>query len=171
MSNDSQEISESAETEDEFPVWLPIAAGVAALAFAAWVLSLICGPLSGLLMPPSPPLPPGAELVETESDGYGVDSRLYTIDADPCEVMEFYRSEGANCSVTPGVCSAGGALVAEGRSVNVGHCIGTGRFAIFAWRYEAWIGGRVDGERPMASLRMFWEINWLGGGNPSDAGD
>lgn len=100
----------SAESKTQrlhIPLWVALAGMVVALIIFVLVMTNILEPLVGLVFPQEAnvPTPNGAVLLE-ENDGGRTSTaeKYYGVDADGCEIAQFFQDEGATCRYTPLVC-------------------------------------------------------------------
>ncbi len=91
-----------AEEKKGLPLWIPLLCLAVALTLAVLVAVRILPTLTGLILPPDPPLPPvAATAVVHESKGVGLDEWVYATDATGCEVARFYQNQVGGCSYDP----------------------------------------------------------------------
>ncbi len=141
------------------PVLLLVLTG-AALPLALFVATQVLGVLVGIVSPPDPPLPEGAERISANSPAYGVDDRVYSVPEGACAVLDYYLAQGASCRVGPLQCGTGGGTLAGGGAM-VARCYGTAPFSIFDQGYEVIISRAQQGGAN-TELRLIREVYWLG---------
>jgi len=85
------------------PMWMPLAGLFVAFAFAVFVGIRICPTLSGVVLPPNPPLPVAVPttLILHEQKGTGLDEWLYGTEEKGCDVARFYQQRLSDCSYDP----------------------------------------------------------------------
>ena len=132
----------------------------AALLLALFVATQVLGVLVGIVSPPDPPLPEGAERISASSPAYGVDDRVYNVPEGACVVLDYYIAQGASCRVGPLQCGTGGGTLAGGGAM-VARCYGTAPFSIFDQGYEVIISRAQQGGAN-TELRLIREVYWLG---------
>ncbi|MFZ4826346.1 MAG: hypothetical protein ACOYLB_03235 [Phototrophicaceae bacterium] len=86
--------------------------------------------LAGLLFPPSPPVPEGAQEIERTSPVYGTTQTLYQMNPRACYVVQYLQEQGAQCTLQVGHCTS--APNSPKRSAWVGQCVGEIRFSAFS---------------------------------------
>jgi hypothetical protein len=121
------------------------------------------GILYAILLPPTPPLPAGAQLITHESESYGVDTWRYSLAQDACELVTFFESNGGTCQTAPLRClpDAGSATPPQDGERRAARCYGTVSFSQFSMRWQAALGDTSDPLAPTA-LDLTREVFWLG---------
>lgn len=90
------------EEKRGLPLWMPLLGLAVALVITMYIALRILPTLTGLILPPDPPVPPVATTAVThESKGVGLDEWLYATDATGCEVARYYQNRVGGCSYDP----------------------------------------------------------------------
>ncbi len=130
--------------EGGVPVWLPLAAMLIALLFAAFIATRICPTLSALVSPPEPVLPPGAVLQSHESKGTE-DSWLYKTTLGGCEVAQFYEKAFGVCIYDPSAGCGSAKNAMPGVVPNqIAECSGNQAIAQYHIAWRAYITSQND---------------------------
>ncbi len=128
------------QSEDEqsqgLPLWMPLAGLVVAFAFAVFVGIRVCPTLSGVVLPPSAPVPATGTVTMLlhEQKGTGLDEWLYGSDQRGCEVARFYQERLKDCTYDPDSnCGspAGTQPLQPGTGQLVVQCSGTDTFGAY----------------------------------------
>jgi hypothetical protein len=128
---------------------------------ALYVSIQLFGVLYGVIFPPDPPLPPGADEISHDSGSYGVDEWVYGSDDDACDVVRYYEAEGGLCVYTPGVCGESGFEYNGPGTQNAGQCSGYIDFSIFSMTWDAAISGGYDDDG-QTRIQLQREVLWTG---------
>lgn len=85
------------------PLWMPLVGLVVAFASAVFVGIRICPTLSGVVLPPSAPVPATGTVTMLlhEQKGTGLDEWLYGSDQKGCDVARFYEQRLSDCTYDP----------------------------------------------------------------------
>jgi hypothetical protein len=137
---------------------------IIALVLALIIGTQIIGVFYSIFFPPNPPLIGNTQLVSHRSEDYGVDTWHYSAAVSPCEVVDYYESNGSTCSLAPYWCAgsdAGNRRSGNFANEHVAECIGTQYFSIFAMR---WIVNIAAGSAPDldTQFRLDREVFWSG---------
>lgn len=155
--------TEAAQEQPSRPVSLRIIVlGVLTLVLAVLIATQVIGVLYAIVFPPAPPVPENSTLTSHIGSDYGVDTWLYTSQQSPCDVLNYYVTQGGQCRLSPGVCESNTTESTGSRSAqHVARCIGTTSFSLFALRWQAVIasGGSAD---VATEFRLEREIFWSG---------
>jgi hypothetical protein len=94
---------ESTQQGEGLPLWMPLAGLVIAFAFAVFVGIRVCPTLSGVVLPPSAPVPATGTitLLKHDQKGTGLDEWLYGSDQKGCDVARFYEQRLSDCTYDP----------------------------------------------------------------------
>ncbi len=137
--------------------------GVALLLFAAVVVARIAGPLAGMIAPPNPPVPEGAEKEISRHKEAGIDEWVYATEMNACDVLAFYEDRGGSCIIDESACISGEtqSSTPDGGPLPMGRCSGAENFSIFSYRWEVYVHyAYPDGLTRFVLAR---DVNWLGG--------
>lgn len=134
--------------------WWILGVALFALLLAILITIRIGGVLAGLLFPPMPPIPVGAEVLEHGNRGYGADDWVYTLRPSPCFAASFYDEEGGMCVYEPGYCHNDDT---SKRDVLVASCEGIEQFSNFfmVWKVE------IRDFPEYAELNLSRDITWF----------
>ena len=89
--------------------------------------------LAGLLFPPIPPIPQGAQQVGRTSPIYGTTETIYQMNPRACYAVQYLQEQGAQCTLQVGHCTTDTA--SRKRSAWVGQCEGVIGFATFTLQW------------------------------------
>lgn len=145
--------------------WWTIVVAALVLILGFLLVSQFVPVLYAVFFPPSPPRPDNTTELSRESEGYGIDTILYSSPDDACAMTRYYQSQGASCRVAPSVCTTGFVQLEQPRpGSQVSRCIADIPFSIFTMRYRAEIsaGYEVQTEDAPTRLRLEREIFWAG---------
>jgi hypothetical protein len=112
--------------------------------------------LYGIFFPPLPPLPANATVLEHRNLSYGLDEWNYTAQQTPCEVIQFYQSQGGLCNFSCEAASGGTSLLPPSQ---VTECSGAIAFSQFKLRWIVNIGVTNPNS---TDFRLSREIFWGG---------
>ncbi len=139
--------------------WGWLALGILALALAALIGPPVIGVLFALMVPPEPPVPEGARLLNYTSEAYGADTWTYDTDQDVCQLGQFFQQQGGQCPVLPSRCAADGT---QSQSEDyIAQCYGDIEFSIFALRWQFEIPVRTI-QRQRTEFSLSREVFWTG---------
>jgi hypothetical protein len=154
-------LKEHEEVPRRVPLKILLLAG-AGLLLALYIGTQVLGVFMGILFPPNPPMLSNATLVRHESTEHGVDSWLYDVSMNSCEVVRYYQDNGGVCNIAPFSCGGTDEFTTDtiGANQHVATCTAEVTFSIFAMRWEANIAtGTVPGE---TQYRLTREVFWTG---------
>lgn len=117
------------------PLWAVLILAVALVGCAIFSIPVF-NTLYGIVFPPTAPLP--NEFVQTEKTvtDHGVEKASYTTTQNPCQVVQFYISEGGGCEVLWDICN-GDQFMGKNRSyIPFAHCEGISPAGAFAVQWE-----------------------------------
>ncbi len=124
-------------------MWIPVVGLLVAFVFAIFVGARICPTLSGVVLPPDPPLPSGANitLLTRESKGVGLDEFLYGTDVHGCQIAQYYKTRLANCIYDPDSnCTSGGVPPLQAGVANfIAQCTGADSFGAYRLTWTVYI--------------------------------
>ncbi len=139
--------------------WLALLLGLIALIFIALTGPRLVGILFAMMAPPEPPVPENVRLLSYNRQSYGIDTWEYDTEADVCQVITFYREQGAVCPVMPPRCAPDSNP--EQSVDHIAICNGDVEFSIFAMRWRFSVPLRtVPG--PRLRFEVAREIYWTG---------
>jgi hypothetical protein len=147
--------------EGGVPLWLPLVAGVIALAFAVFVAARIGPTLSALVTPPDPVLPANSVLKLKESVGTR-DEWVYEAPLSACEVVKIYETafkpfEGGGCVFSPTAGCRSGGMGGGGPRSAVARCGGKQTISNFNIQWSVVIA--VGDTSQKTSFRIYREVN------------
>lgn len=142
------------------PVWLPLLAGVIALAAGLFVFLRIGPTLSGMISPPDPVLPPASVLESKESKGTE-DQWLYRTPTSACEVARFYQTVYGTCIFDPasGCNGAGNNMDTSASGASVARCIGNQQIGQFRLLWTIFIATDNKKDQRGTVFRVYREVN------------
>jgi hypothetical protein len=152
--------SKQSRQSEGLPMWMPLLGLLIAFAFALFVGARICPTLSGIVLPPSPPLPSGgATLLKHEGKGVGLDEWLYGTDQTGCAVAQYYERRFGACIYDPDAsCQRGGAAPLQpGVGMHVAQCTGSDTFGAYQVTWTVYISSGYA-EQGKTHFRVFREV-------------
>lgn len=150
----------------KFNIFL-LAVAAAAVLLALYIGGQVIGVLYGIVLPPTPPLPRGSQLISHESTAYGVDYWRYHNPADACEVLSFYQANGGRCIVAPMQCASQTATAYTIPDELVARCYGEVWFSVFSMQWMTIISRTQDADL-VSRIDLEREVFWIGGPRPED---
>ncbi len=152
------------EAMQGIPLWIPLAALLIALAFAAFVAFRIIPSLSALVSPPDPVLPSDAVLQSHESNGTE-DQWLYSSKMAGCAIAHIYAKTWGKCIYAPSSGCTGNDATPSGPSRSpagggsqVGECSGSQTVANLNIQWRVYISEMSSTDQPTI-FRIYREIN------------
>lgn len=142
------------------PLWMPFLGLLVAFVFAIVAGVLVCPTLSGLALPPDPPLPPvTTTLVTHENKGSGLDEWLYSTNASGCQVAKYYQDRIGDCNYDPnsGCSSNGNGTIDPGFSYQVATCRGSQPIGTYKVFWTVYIGTNYK-PGPLTQFRVIREL-------------
>lgn len=142
------------------------------VALAALVVSLVIGAqlfriLYVVVFHPAPPLPDNMTRTEHDDIEFGVDTWTYTVDMNPCELVQFYEDAGGVCRTAENVCSGNVYTGPDYALDDLATCVGNETHSIFGLRWESRIyTQRIRGEN-ITKLEITREMLWSGPAPPA----
>jgi hypothetical protein len=124
------------------PVWAPLLGLLIAFGFAIVVGAAICPTLSGVLLPPNPPLPSGTiSMLVHEPKGVGLDEFLYGTEEHGCTVAQYYAKRFGDCTYDPDTDCARGRIPASqpGVGAHIAQCTGADSFGAYRVTWTVYI--------------------------------
>lgn len=150
------------ESSNPYVLWAALAIAVAAVLFAALVISRVASPLIGLIAPPEPPRFEPSTLMEHRVPLEGIDEWIYVTSTSSCEVYEWYSRQADYCrTMSDSPCSANAEPSDSTREVEVGRCFGSERFGDFVAEWEVSVYDGYTGEGGRTRFFTTREINWM----------
>lgn len=122
------------------------------------------GILYSIVLPPVPPLPDDAIEVRHTQIDHGVDEWLYEIEQDACVIAQFYESQDGLCRFTTNACGdepSDNFSFGTSRQ-HIATCIGEVQFSMFAYRWEANIADKSEGDNTLTQYSLIREVFWTG---------
>ena len=142
------------------PLWLPLAALIIALIFAAYIAVKISPTLALLISPPQPVLPEDAVLQSQGSDSIG-DWWLYQSATNGCLVAKVYQDALGTCIYNPSSgCGSSGALAIPGAN-QIAECSGSKTTGSYHVTWRVYLTAEYDiknGNQPLTVFRIYRDI-------------
>lgn len=133
----------------QIPLWVALAGMIVALIIAIIIMANILRPLVNLVFPNAAeiPLPPDAELIETNENPRTSDGEwLYGSPTDGCVLLGFFVEAGGTCTLAPFACVRTDDSPDERGYRSVGSCTGTKSDILNSYSWEVLIGTGYSGE-------------------------
>ncbi|HML20474.1 MAG TPA: hypothetical protein PKD09_02425 [Aggregatilinea sp.] len=141
-------VAEAEESSSrQFPLWLALVIGVAALALAALVLVSVVPTLYDLVFPLKAPLPEGVEEVEHAKPEHDAEYWIYRTSMSGPDVAAFFEEQGSECQY---MATLGESSFDTSSGVRtVAHCLGTKKSGEQTVSWEVYIAdGYPDDQGP-----------------------
>lgn len=157
-----EEVKQAALEKTWLPLWLPLAAALIALVFAALIIIKVGPSLSAMISPPEPVLPANSVLESHELNGTE-DQWLYHTTTNGCNVAHVYARAFGACIYDPSSgCTSkdmpeGTPAVVPAMSSEVAECSGFQNIATYRIAWRVYIGSGTTG-RPVI-FRIYREVN------------
>jgi hypothetical protein len=133
----------SSKQNEGLPIWMPLVGLALALILAIYMGVRIIPTLSGVVLPPDPPLPTGGTMamIKHEGKGVGLDEWLYGTNLHGCQVAQYYKQRFAECIFDPDSnCQNGGTLPMQpGVSAFIARCGGKDTFGAYQLTWTVYI--------------------------------
>ena len=152
--------SVASKRNEGLPMWMPLLGLLIAFAFALFVGARICPTLSGIVLPPSPPLPSGATtLLAHEAKGVGLDEWLYGSEEEGCAIAQYYEKRFGACIYDPDAsCQRGGAPpIQPGVGTHIAQCTGSDTFGAYQVSWTVYISSGYA-EQGKTHFRVIREV-------------
>lgn len=121
------------------------------------------GILYSIVFPPKPPIPENVTEMRHTNIDYGVDDWVYGTEQDACQIVRFYRIQGAECQIIANICGGNNfEFTMQTAGQHVATCIGTQDFSIFAMRWEANISTGYNNLNTPTQFSLTREVFWTG---------
>ncbi|MBZ0299234.1 MAG: hypothetical protein K8J31_05830 [Anaerolineae bacterium] len=151
------------EPEESGVPWVALLLGVVALIVVALIGPRLIGVLLAVISPPEPPLPPDVHLLDYSRETYGDDTWIYGTEQDTCDLVAFFRQQGALCPLVPLRCAQGEQERVQSQDTKdlVALCEANVEFSIFAmhWRFEVPLRSAPG---PMLEFTLSRRVFWTG---------
>ncbi len=140
---------------------MPLLGLLVVFGFALFVGVRICPTLSGVVLPPDPPLPPGPVTLRThESKAVGEDEWLYATTLSGCDVARYYEQRLGDCTYDPdAACRLPGVdrpPLSPGEGTNVAQCYGKQAVGAYQVQWTVYISNNNPG-RESTVFRVYRE--------------
>lgn len=160
----------TASTEDGgclLPLWAILM--LCAVVVGCVIFSIpVFNTLYGIIFPPTPPIPSEANLIERTVLEHGVEETRYSTSQNPCQVVQFFRSQNGTCDVLWDVCEDEIFSPTVRRSfVPFATCQGVTPAGVFAVRWKASIDWLLSPDQ--TTFLLSHEVLW--GGMPMPTSD
>jgi hypothetical protein len=142
------------------PLWMPLVGLIIALLFAIFVGVRVVPTLSGVVLPPDPPLPAGAvSMLSHEGKGVGLDEWLYGTTRSGCQVARYYEQRFGYCLFDPDSnCERGGVPPMQaGSSSFIARCDGKDTFGAYQATWTVYISSGYA-EQGQTHFRVIREV-------------
>ncbi len=144
------------------PLWVILLA-LAVLVFAVFVGVGVFRALSGLIFPPSPPLPDSVTAVEHENLAHGRDLWRYESALNPCELVAFYEQQNSTCTLSvPSTCDGTTYNSLDYSVESFATCTGQGTYSIYGLRWELTVDVAWSREGETTYFDLMRETLWSG---------